>query len=95
MGLGDSLVIGSYEDQMKIHIHTDDPALMFERLGRCSRIEEQKVDDMYMQQLAVSSRISSTVIVTDSSADIPQEVVDELRIYRIPQIIQIGETSFF
>nr|WP_319776051.1 DegV family protein [uncultured Sphaerochaeta sp.] len=93
--LGDSLVIGSYENQMKIHIHTDDPALMFERLGRCSRIEEQKVDDMYMQQLAVSSRISSTVIVTDSSADIPQAVVDELRIYRIPQIIQIGETSYF
>ena len=86
MGLGDSLVIGSYEDQMKVHLHTDDPALMFER---------QKVDDMHMQQRAVSSRISNTVIVTDSSADIPQEVVDELRIYRIPQIIQIGETSYF
>nr|WP_321304626.1 DegV family protein [uncultured Sphaerochaeta sp.] len=95
MGLGDSLVIGSYEDQMKVHLHTDDPALMFERLGRCSHIAEQKVDDMHMQQLAVSSRISNTVIVTDSSADIPQEVVDELRIYRIPQLIQIGETSYF
>ncbi|NBK25805.1 MAG: DegV family EDD domain-containing protein, partial [Spirochaetia bacterium] len=94
-GLGDSLVLGSYQDQMKVHLHTDDPALMFERLGRCSSIEEQKVDDMFMQQLAAHARVSSTVIVTDSSADIPQEVVDELRIYRIPQIIQIGETSFF
>ncbi|MEA4859587.1 MAG: DegV family protein [Sphaerochaeta sp.] len=94
-GLGDSLVLGSYQDQMRVHLHTDDPALMFERLGRCSSIEEQKVDDMYMQQLAAHARVADTVIVTDSSADIPQEVVDELRIYRIPQIIQVGETSFF
>jgi hypothetical protein len=68
---------------------------MFERLLQCSKIEEQKVDDMFMQQIAVNSRISGTVIVTDSSADIPQQVVDELRIYRIPQVIQIGETSYF
>lgn len=95
VGLGDSLVLGRYENQMRVHLHTDDPALMFERLGSCSYIEEQKVDDMYMQQAAVNARLSDTVIVTDSSADIPQEVVDELRIYRIPQIIQIGETSYF
>nr|WP_321297282.1 DegV family protein [uncultured Sphaerochaeta sp.] len=95
MGLGDSLVLGNYQDQMRVHLHTDDPALMFERLGRCSQIEEQKVDDMFMQQLAAHERVSDTVIVTDSSADIPQAMVDELRIYRIPQIIQVGETSFF
>ena len=95
LGLGDSLVIGRYENQMRVHLHTDDPALMFERLLQCSKIEEQKVDDMFMQQIAVNSRISGTVIVTDSSADIPQQVVDELRIYRIPQVIQIGETSYF
>lgn len=93
--LGDSLVLGSYQDQMRVHLHTDEPALMFERLGLLSHIEEQKVDDMFMQQLAVTNRNSDTVIVTDSSADIPQQVVDELRIYRIPQIIQIGESSYF
>ena len=95
VGLGDSLVMGSHEGQMRIHLHTDDPALMFERLALYSQIEEQKVDDMFMQQAAAHSRLSDTVIVTDSSADIPQEVVDELRIYRIPQIVQVGETSFF
>ncbi len=94
-GLGDSLVIGSHENQMRIHLHTDDPALMFERLALHSQIEEQKVDDMFMQQSAAHARLSDTVIVTDSSADIPQEVVDSLRIYRIPQIVQVGETSFF
>lgn len=93
--LGDSLVLGSYQDQIRVHLHTDEPALMFERLGLLSHIEEQKVDDMFMQQLAVTNRNSDTVIVTDSSADIPQQVVDELRIYRIPQIIQIGESSYF
>ncbi len=94
-GLGDSLVMGSHENQMRIHLHTDDPALMFERLALYSQIEEQKVDDMYMQQSAAHARLSDTVIVTDSSADIPQDVVDALRIYRIPQIVQVGETSFF
>ena len=94
-GLGDSLVMGSHDRQMRIHLHTDDPALMFERLALCSQIEEQKVDDMFMQQAAAHARLSDTVIVTDSSADIPQGVVDELRIYRIPQIVQVGDTSFF
>ncbi|HKL58707.1 MAG TPA: DegV family protein [Sphaerochaeta sp.] len=94
-GLGDSLVMGSHENQMRIHLHTDDPALMFERLALHSQIEEQKVDDMYMQQSAAHDRLSDTVIVTDSSADVPQDVVDALRIYRIPQIVQVGETSFF
>ena len=94
-GLGDSLVMGSHDTQMRIHLHTDDPALMFERLALHSQIEEQKVDDMFMQQAAAHDRISDTVIVTDSSADIPQDVVDDLRIYRIPQIVQVGETSFF
>ncbi|HKM07701.1 MAG TPA: DegV family protein, partial [Sphaerochaeta sp.] len=95
VGMGDSLVMGSHEGQMRIHLHTNDPALIFERLALYSQIEEQKVDDMFMQQAAAHSRLSDTVIVTDSSADIPQEVVDELRIYRIPQVIQVGETSFF
>ncbi len=95
VGLGDSLVMGSHDNQMRIHLHTDDPALMFERLALYSQIEEQKVDDMFMQQSAAHSRLSDTVIVTDSSADIPQDVVDALRIYRIPQIVQVGETSFF
>ena len=94
-GLGDSLVVGSHDNQMRVHLHTDDPSLMFERLALHSQIEEQKVDDMFMQQAAAHQRLSDTVIVTDSSADIPQDTVDELRIYRIPQIVQVGETSFF
>ena len=95
IGLGDSLVMGSHDNQMRIHLHTDDPALMFERLALHSQIEEQKVDDMFMQQSAAHDRLSDTVIVTDSSADIPQAVVDALRIYRIPQIVQVGDTAFF
>ena len=94
-GLGDSLVMGSHDNQMRIHLHTDNPSMMFERLALLSQIEEQKVDDMFMQQSAAHARLSDTVIVTDSSADIPQEVVDDLCIYRIPQIVQVGETSFF
>lgn len=93
--LGDSLVIGSHGDQMRIHLHTDDPALMFERLALHAHIEEQKVDDMYTQQLSANARLSDTVIVTDSSADISQQVVDDFRIYRIPQVVQVGDTSFF
>lgn len=94
-GLGDSLVMGSHDNLMRIHLHTDDPALMFERLALHAQIEEQKVDDMFMQQLVANSRLSDTVIVTDSSADVSQQVVDDFRIYRIPQIVQVGDTSYF
>jgi hypothetical protein len=95
VGFGDSLVLGGHGDMMRIHIHTDDPARLFEHLSHFGEIAQQKVDDMVMQQLAANSPVAKTAIVTDSSADIPIEVRDALRIYTIPQILQVDETSYF
>ena len=95
VGFGDSLVLGSHDELTRIHIHTDEPAALFEKLAAFGEIMEQKVDDMVMQQLAVHAPVSCTAIVTDSSADIPMVLRDTLRIYTIPQILQIGETSYF
>lgn len=93
-GLGDSLVIGSHKDTMRVHIHTGEPNSVFRKLEEFSRIEETKVDDMLAQYTAIHERLSDIAIVTDSSADIPQHLKDALQIYQIPQIIQWNDRSF-
>ncbi|MGD1832775.1 MAG: DegV family protein [Sphaerochaetaceae bacterium] len=92
--LGDSLVIGSHKETMRVHIHTGSPNMVFRRLEEFSRIEETKVDDMLAQYTAIHERLSDIAIVTDSSADIPQYLKDTLQIYQIPQVIQWNDRSF-
>lgn len=92
--LGDSLVIGTHKGSMRIHIHTDEPAGLFERIAAFGTIEQQKVDDMLIGHLAAVKRVSDVCILTDSSADIPASLVEELRIYPISQVLQWADHTY-
>lgn len=92
--LGDSLIVSKGREKTKIHIHTDDPAALFFMLRDHGRIIEQKVDDMRLQYNAVHHAVSKTAIVTDSIADIPQELLDRYQIHVIPQKILWGEDEY-
>jgi len=93
-GLGDSLIISEGRDKLKVHIHTDEPARLFLVLKDYGRVIEQKVDDMRMQFSAAHRPVSSIAIVTDSIADIPQELLDRYQIHVIPQKILWGDDEY-
>jgi len=72
---GDSLLVTTMERKLKIHIHTNTPELVVERLRKWGRIIDQIVDDMELQNRIINQRISPIGILTDSIADLSGELV--------------------
>jgi len=93
-GFGDSTVIAGAKDKMRIHVHTDKPWLLIQKISGLGTIAAQKVDDMVMQNEVASNARFKTAIVTDSSCDIPQDLLEKYQIHRIPLNIHFGDTFY-
>ncbi len=93
-GFGDSMVIAGSKNKMRIHIHTDAPWLLFEKISDLGTIIAQKVDDMVLQNEIASNARHKTAIVTDSSCDIPEELMEKYQILCIPLNIHFGDTFY-
>jgi hypothetical protein len=93
--LGSSLVVAGHATKLKIHIHTDLPAEVFETLRALGELSGQKADDMRrQQQLAHHQRARGVAVVTDSAADIPEEEADRLGIHVVPVRVHFGSRSY-
>jgi DegV family protein with EDD domain len=92
--LGDSVIVAGSETKARLHIHTDDSAEVFERAGRFGTMVEIKVDDMLRQYEVAHARRSPIALVTDSSCDLPPEVLDEHQIHVIPFTISFGDSNY-
>jgi len=93
-GFGDSMVIAGAKNKMRIHIHTDTPWLLFEKISDMGTVIAQKVDDMVMQNEVASNARFKTAIVTDSSCDIPEDLLEKYQIQRVPLNIHFGDTFY-
>jgi DegV family protein with EDD domain len=91
---GDSLIIAGSRERLKFHIHTSRPADLFFRLRDQGTIRHPKVEDMQRQVDVQFHRRSSIALVTDSSCDLPQEIMDRFQIHMIPVTISFGESTF-
>lgn len=91
---GDSLVIGSTDDHLNVHLHTNAPHEVMKLLLNEGPVTSHKVDDMYMQAHLIHEPVSKMVIVTDSIADLPQEFVDRHQIVVIPMNIIIDSVVY-
>jgi hypothetical protein len=92
--LGSSLVLAGTPRKSKVHIHVNDPSEVFRIAGRFGSVTGQKADDMQRQQHAVHIRGRKVAIVTDSVADIPEDMLEELGIHTVPLRIHFGEQSY-
>ena len=70
---GDSLIVSSGGNKVRIHIHTDSPELVVDTLKGYGTFLEQKVDNMKLQKSVRTNRISNIGLLTDSIADLPEE----------------------
>ena len=91
---GDSLVIAGSPQKMRIHIHTDFPAEVLSKLSQFGDITYQKVDDMVMQHDIMHNRKSNIAIVTDSTCDLPQEMLDHHQIHMLPLSVHFGDSFY-
>ena len=93
-GFGDSAVVAGSEKMRRIHVHTNTPALLFERLRHTGTITFQKADDMIRQSQAVYDRKYRIALVTDSTCDLSQELIDRYQVYMLPININFGDNHY-
>jgi len=91
---GDSLVVAGSPKKLRIHIHTDKPAELFSVIKDLGNITYKKVDDMVMQSNIVHHRKWNTGIVTDSTCDLPKEIIERYQIHVVPLTVHF-EKDFY
>jgi uncharacterized protein len=93
-GLGSSLVIAGGKKKVRIHIHTDDPEAVFRIAAGFGNVTDKKADDMLSQQASARAGARTVAIVTDSAADLPEELLSSLDIHVVPARIHFGACSY-
>jgi DegV family protein with EDD domain len=92
---GGSTVVAVTGDILKIHVHTDTPEAVFSYAARWGRVDTAKAQDMRAQhrRLAHTER-RSVALVTDTSSDLPDAVLDQHRILMVPLQVVFGDATF-
>ncbi len=93
-GLGDSLIVAGTAQKAKLHIHTNHPEDFFFKLMDYGTIVDQKVDDMLKQYQVVHQRRSNIALITDSIADLPDEILDRYQVHLVPVNLTIEGSNF-
>ena len=93
--LGDSLIIAGSKSKLHIHIHTDKPEDVFAELSEFGTIVKTKVDDMHKQHTKIKLDAQKSIgLVTDSTCDLPLELIEKYNIKIVPVVIQVGKKSY-
>ncbi len=93
--LGDSLIVAGSKNKAHIHIHTDKPEDVFAGLSEFGIIVKTKVDDMHKQHTKIKLDTQKSIgLVTDSTCDLPPELIKKYNIQIVPIVIQIGKKSY-
>ncbi|MBA3061830.1 MAG: DegV family EDD domain-containing protein [Atribacteria sp.] len=93
--LGDSIIIAGSKNKAHIHIHTDKPEDVFTELSEFGTIVRTKVDDMHKQHTKIKLDTQKSIgLVTDSTCDLPPELIKKYNIQIVPIVIQVGKKSY-
>jgi DegV family protein with EDD domain len=92
--LGDSLILAGTKRKAKVHIHVDEPDLVFDVARRFGSISAEKADDMHRQQASSHDASKRFAVIADSAADIPDEDMERLDIHMVPCRIQFGDRGY-
>ncbi|MEP7324469.1 MAG: DegV family protein [Gemmatimonadota bacterium] len=92
---GGSLQVLVAGNLLKVHVHTDTPEAVFTYAARWGSVEATKADDMRAQHRDLSHADRRPVaVVTDSSADLPDSVLDRHHIALVPLQVMFGDEVF-
>ncbi len=98
---GDSLIVIRADDVLKVHVHTDEPERVFGYLRSVGRLVTHKAEDMRAQHAAVERAADQHIrlarrpvtIVTDSAADLPEEILRAHGIHVTPLLLVDGDRT--
>lgn len=81
---GDSCVINKNDQHISIHIHTNDPHIIMSKLVQHGEVISHKADDMFLQANLIHNKKAKMAIITDSIADLPQEIMEQEHCVLLP-----------
>ncbi len=99
---GDSLIVIRSGTVLKVHVHTDDPEGVFAYLRGLGTLVTHKAEDMLAQHAAVERAADahillarrSVVVITDSTADLSEEIVRAHGIHVTPLVLLDGDRAY-
>ncbi len=99
---GDSLIVIRTADVLKVHVHTDEPERVFAYLRGLGTLVTHKAEDMRAQHEVAeralerhASQIRRPVsIMTDSAADLPEEIIRAHGIHVTPLLMVDGGRTY-
>jgi DegV family protein with EDD domain len=91
---GDSLIVAGSTEKVRVHVHTDHPSRVVQKLRSFGKLAQQKIDDMQRQFEDHHRRKARIALVTDSTCDLPGEIMDEYQIHFVPLNLMFGENTF-
>ena len=98
VGMGGSLIVVGGTGLVRVHIHTNSPEKVFEVAERFGDVQSRKIDDMRQQHREFIRKTVSgerqVRIVTDSTADIPDEIAEDLGIVIVPLAVNFDDGSY-
>jgi DegV family protein with EDD domain len=93
-GAGSSLVVVGTARKTRVHIHVDEPDVVFRFAGEFGAVSGQKADDMQLQTRTRSVESGSVAVVVDSAGDVAEDDLVRLGIYMVPVRVHFGHRSF-
>lgn len=92
---GSSIVVLATDDLLKVHIHTDTPGQVFSLAGTWGAVETTKADDMRVQHTETHHTVHRRIcIVTDSSCDLTDRIVDDHGMVVVPLQVIAGPRTY-
>lgn len=91
---GDSIVVAGSRKIARLHIHTNEPDFLFNKLISIGKITYQKVDDMLRQHETLKNRKWNIALVSDSTCDLSDELIDNYQIHIVPMNLSFGERQY-
>ena len=83
--MGDSLVVAGTPSKVRVHVHTNEPEVVFEIAAKYGEVSHTKHEDMLKQHKdLLVAKCQRTGILTDSTCDLPEELIKEYDIHVAP-----------
>ncbi len=94
--LGDSLVIAGGHAKLRIHVHTNEPELVFSQLAEIGSVAQTKMEDMRRQHERHfdRNRAARVGLVTDSACTLPPSLIEEFDIQTVPLRVHFGMENY-
>jgi uncharacterized protein len=90
-----SIVIAGSKQKIRIILQTDRPNHVVKALRKFGEVQQEKIDDLSQQNRDIyKENINSIAIVTDTSCDLPENVIEKYNIHKVPFRLHVNNESF-